>query len=164
MLSEFLGRISCHVFIFFNKTFTSFLLHKGLSKFLLFIVLTIFFLFFCFGTFITLKIKSELNFCHKILENFKNFIVLYWYKYFTDPEECNIRCPSDIVTSAEVGVEFVQVRWEQPSTMCSYIVSSSPLPGSFFVTGPTPVTVMLLNNSGAVADQCSFTVDVRSGK
>ncbi|XP_071853924.1 uncharacterized protein [Apostichopus japonicus] len=79
-----------------------------------------------------------------------------------NPEECNIRCPSDIVTSAEVGVEFVQVRWEQPSTMCSYIVSSSPLPGSFFVTGPTPVTVMLLNNSGAVADQCSFTVDVRS--
>ncbi|KAJ8020411.1 Neurogenic locus notch-like protein 1 [Holothuria leucospilota] len=75
-----------------------------------------------------------------------------------DPDDCDIRCPNNIQKFAEVGVQFIEVTWDQPETMCNSLLASTPPPGSLFPVGITVVTSMLMNSTGAVVDECRFNV------
>lgn len=95
---------------------------------------------------------------------FISFLAIYRRLNSIDIEECEIRCPPNITKFADTGVEFISVTWEQPDTMCNLALVSTRAPGSFFGSGPSAVTLMLLNNSQAVVQRCQFWVFIHDGE
>ena len=76
-------------------------------------------------------------------------------------------CPSDIVTTVEVGTPNTHVSWNAPSATDLSgnvsIILQSHFPGDSFAAGKTTVTYVFADYSGNT-DTCAFNVGVNEGK
>lgn len=78
-----------------------------------------------------------------------------------------LSCPSDLVSEVPVEASGSSVTWTSPvvtdNSGLAPTVTSSSIPGSFFLRGTTQVTYTFTDNSGNQVS-CSFSVTVIAGE
>ncbi|XP_063960800.1 mucin-17-like [Lytechinus pictus] len=76
----------------------------------------------------------------------------------------SVVCTSNIVQTVELGTAVAQVFYTEPTASdvsgVADLVSRTNMPGDSFPVGTTTVTYVFQDDSGNVADDCSFTITV----